>query len=181
MQSVVQVWNAGENAVLALPPWQALLVLVGGSLVVAWLVRVGGDTLIRRLTRRIDGDVDDAVFTTLHPAVYVSVVLVGAFVAVRTLGLAPDMTATLRAGTASVLLVVWAVTLTRLGRRVSRAMADHPSHTIDQGHPSHLPEHLVGARRRRDGLSVALAVADRRDAAAGLGGDHRDRRGVCRP
>lgn len=131
MQSVIQVWGNAEAAVLSLPPWQALLLIGGGSLAVAWLVQVGGDALIRRLTRRIDGDVDDVVFETLHPPMYVSVLLAGVFVGVRTLGLAPGMTATLRAATASVLLVLWAVTLTRLGRRVSQAASNTPA--LDKG------------------------------------------------
>jgi len=131
MQSVIQYWETGESAVLSLPPWQALLLLVGGSLVVAWLVRVGGDVVVRRVTRRIDGDVDDVVFETLHPPIYISVVLLGVFAAVRALGLAPGMTATLRAGVVSVLVVLWAVTLTRLGRRVSRAASD--TKAVDKG------------------------------------------------
>ncbi|WP_415380023.1 hypothetical protein [Halosimplex sp. TS25] len=64
---------------LALPRWQGVVVVVSTSLLSAWLIRVGGDVAIKRITRRIPGDVDAVIFRSVHPAVYVTVVLVGSY------------------------------------------------------------------------------------------------------
>lgn len=116
-----QLWTAAETAVLGLPSWAAVLVVLGGSIAAAWLVRVGGDVLIRRLTRRIDGDVDDAVFATLHPPLYVSVLIGGIYLAAALVWDLAALDYPVRAGTLSILVVLWAWTLTRLGRRVAAA------------------------------------------------------------
>jgi len=124
MQTVTAYWAAIEGWLLALPAWQAFPVVLVVSLAVAWVVQVGGDAVIRRLTVRIDGDVDDVILRTLHPPLYVTVVIVGSYVAVRTLGLAPRIDLPLRSGTLTVVALIWAVTLTRLGRRVSNAATE---------------------------------------------------------
>jgi len=124
MQSVVGYWREIEGALLALPPWQAFLVVIAVSLAAAWVIQVGGDVLVRRLTTRIDGDVDDVVLHTLHPPLYVTVVIVGAYLAVYTLDLAPSVDLPLRSGTLTVVALIWTLTLTRLGRRVSKAATE---------------------------------------------------------
>ncbi|WP_255150877.1 mechanosensitive ion channel family protein [Halorarius halobius] len=113
----------------ALPPWLALVVVLGGSLVVARIVQVGGDALIGRLTARIPGDVDDVALSTVHPALYASVLLAGAYYALEPLSLGvvtlpPAVDANLRASILTVGLLVWSYTLVRLGRRVSNAVTD---------------------------------------------------------
>jgi small-conductance mechanosensitive channel len=54
----------------------------------------------------------------------VTVVIVGSYVAVRTLELTPQVDLPLRSGALTVVAVIWAVTLTRLGRRVSKAATE---------------------------------------------------------
>jgi MscS family membrane protein len=105
--------------VVALPTWQGLLVVVGCSLLLAVLIQFGGDALIRRLTRRISSDVDAVIFRSVHPPLYVTVVLVGAFVAVKLLEVATDWTDLLRAGLLTLLVLMWMNALIRMGRRVS--------------------------------------------------------------
>jgi MscS family membrane protein len=116
-----------STVVASLPPWAALLLVLGGSLFVARLVQVGGDALVTRITDRIDGDVDDAVLGTLHPAVYVTVALAGAYYALGPLSLSVDavptnVTTHLERTVLSAGVLVWAFTLVRLGRRVSTAL-----------------------------------------------------------
>lgn len=113
------------TALAGLPPWAVLFAILGGSLVLARLVQVGGDVVIRRLTAKIPGDVDDVALATVHPAVYASILLAGAYYALGplSLGVVPLPTAvdaSLRATILSVGVLVWAFTLVRLGRRVSR-------------------------------------------------------------
>ncbi|RXK47411.1 mechanosensitive ion channel family protein [Halorientalis pallida] len=124
---LADLWTDAEAAVLGLPPWAAVLVILGGSLALAWLVRVGGDVVIRRLTRRIDGDVDDAVFSTLHPPLYVSVLIGGVYLAGAVVWDFTTFGYPVRSGTLSILVVLWAWTLTRLGRRVATAASDEVS------------------------------------------------------
>jgi small-conductance mechanosensitive channel len=100
------------------------VVILGGSLVLARVVQVGGDWAIKRLTKRIPGDVDDVALKTLHPALYASVLLAGAYYALEPLSLGvvalpPGIDNNLRASILSVGVVVWAFTLITLGRRVS--------------------------------------------------------------
>jgi small-conductance mechanosensitive channel len=130
MQSLETLSGSIEQELLALPTWQAFLLVVGASVAAAWVLQVGGDALIKRLTRRIDGDVDDVVFGTLHPPLYVSVVLGGVYVAVRLLDIAPDTAFSLKAGALSLLIVLWVWTLAKLGRRVSNAASS--SDALDQ-------------------------------------------------
>ncbi|MEA5388437.1 hypothetical protein VB779_16285 [Haloarculaceae archaeon H-GB11] len=50
-QFLVGIWET----VLALPRWQGFVLVVGASLLVAKVVQVGGDVLVRRVTTRIPG------------------------------------------------------------------------------------------------------------------------------
>jgi len=103
----------------ALPPWLAVLIVVGLSLVAARVIQVGGDVLIRRLTRRIPTDVDAAVLRSIHPALYVTVVLVGANLGVLLVTDAPEWTGPMEASTLTLIALVWAFQLARMGRRVA--------------------------------------------------------------
>ncbi|WP_459191170.1 mechanosensitive ion channel family protein [Halosimplex sp. J119] len=106
-------------AVVALPRWQGVLVVVGVSLLSARLIQVGGDLAIRRLTRQIPGDVDSIVFRSVHPALYVSVVIAGLYLGVRLLVDVPAWVDPSHAATMTLITVVWAVQLARMGRGVS--------------------------------------------------------------
>ncbi|MFB6165245.1 MAG: mechanosensitive ion channel family protein [Haloarculaceae archaeon] len=124
MNVAAQYWSAYAAFVAGRPAWQVFLAVLVGSLAVAWVVRVGGDAVIRRLTVRIEGDVDDVVLTTVHPPIYLTVVAGGAYLAVHALGLTSELDGLVRAGTLTALTVVWTWTLTKLGRAVSRAVTD---------------------------------------------------------
>jgi hypothetical protein len=156
-----------ERALAALPDWQALLVIVVLSLGIARLVQVGGDRLISRVTRRIDGEVDDIVLRGIHPAGYVTVVLVGAYLAREPIGLTGALDLQVTAAILSVLTVVWALTLVRVGRKVSRELDQRGGRPV--GGP-HLPERLVVRRPLGRRLSAPDLLEHRRDPAARLGG-----------
>lgn len=104
----------------SLPPWQAILVTVVASLLAARVVQVGGDWLVHRVTRRIDGEYDDIVLTNLHPALYVTVIVVGFYLATVPLDLFPEFNY-IQATALSILTVLWAVTLVRIGGKISDA------------------------------------------------------------
>ncbi|WP_276246344.1 mechanosensitive ion channel family protein [Haladaptatus sp. YSMS36] len=120
MPTVTEYWMLLREVLLTVPPWQGVLLTVALSLVVAKLVELGGKVAIPRLTRSIEGEVDDVIFRTIHAPLYVTVVLVGAYIATIPLGFGPETDAPLLAGTLSVITVLWAFTLTRLGRKVSK-------------------------------------------------------------
>jgi small-conductance mechanosensitive channel len=128
-----------ETTLTGLPPLVALVLILGGSVVLARLVQVGGDWAIKRLTKRIPGDVDDVALKTVHPALYASVLLAGAYYALEPLSLGvvelpPGIDNNLRASIISVGVLVWAYTLVRLGRRVSNAVT-----SADDGDGSVVP------------------------------------------
>ncbi len=107
------------DAILALPAWQGFLVVVGCSLLVAVLIQVGGDLVIRRLTTRIPGDIDAIILHSLHPPLYVTVVLVGGLLGLEMLAVFEELLPELRAALLSLLALLWVFVLTRMGRRVS--------------------------------------------------------------
>ncbi|MFC6974548.1 hypothetical protein ACFQL1_07415 [Halomicroarcula sp. GCM10025709] len=107
-----------------LPAWQGIAVIFVGFLALAALVHTLGDRFVRQVTTRIDGDVDDIVLRSLHTALYVSLGLVGAYVATDFYDISPGIAVPLEAGTLSAIILVWMVTLIHLGRRVSTAVPD---------------------------------------------------------
>jgi small-conductance mechanosensitive channel len=114
-----QLWGDLVASLQELPEWQALLVVVVGSVLVAVVIHVGGDVFIRRFTRRIDAEIDDIVLGRLHPPLYVSAILVGAYLARDALALDERLAFGVEAVVLSLLTVVWAYALTRIGREVS--------------------------------------------------------------
>jgi hypothetical protein len=147
-----EVWEV----LRALPTWQGFVVVVGCSPVLAVLVRVGGDALIRRLTRTIPGDVDKIIFRSVHPPLYVTVVLAGVFVAVRLLEVATDWTDLLEAGR---------------GRGLRRGRRTRKLTPVDE-RCSRRPSNRQGVRRARP------SVDDDRRRAGDRAGGRRDRAAV---
>jgi len=108
----------------ALPDWQAFLVLVGGSVVAAAAIQVGGDLLVGRLTARIPGDVDDIVFGYVHLAVWVTVLLWGPYLGMAQLGALDGLTEPLGAVALTGVTLIWAYAAMRIGPRVFEAVTD---------------------------------------------------------
>jgi len=92
--------------------------------VVAALVHLGGDVLVGRFTRHIPGAVDDVVLGRLHPAIWLSVLLLGASLGARQFDLSAGVADLVGAVTLSLVGIVWAVTAVRLGRDVSEAVTE---------------------------------------------------------
>ena len=107
-----------------LAAWQGFVVLILAGLVVGVFVRVVGDRFIKRVTARIDGEVDDIVLRGIHSATYVTLSIAGVYVGTQVYDIAPGVSVPLEAGTLSVIIVVWMVTLMRIGRRASTAAID---------------------------------------------------------
>ncbi|ELZ29676.1 mechanosensitive ion channel MscS [Halosimplex carlsbadense 2-9-1] len=106
----------------ALPRWQSVVLVVGASLLAARLIQVGGDAAIRRLTRTIPGDVDRVVLRSVHPALYASVLAAGGYLGTRLLTTDPAWIEPATATAQTVVTVVWAVQLARMGRGVSQEL-----------------------------------------------------------
>jgi len=115
LQLLAEFWATLQ----ALPPWQSVLLVISGSLVSALLIRVGGDVAIKRVTRRIPGDVDAVIFRSVHPAMYVTVLLVGTYLCIPLLVDVPAWIDPSRAGMLTLVTLVWAIQLARMGRGVS--------------------------------------------------------------
>ena len=120
-------WNALADAwaaLLGLPTWQGVLVVVGCSLLLAKAIEVGGDAAIRRVTRRIPGDVDRVIFRTLHPPLYITVAAVGTVAALTLYDVFPAWNTRLENGLLTLLTLLWMYSLTRMGRRASETATE---------------------------------------------------------
>lgn len=106
----------------SLPTWQAVAVVATGTVLAALLVQVGGDRLLRRLTRRIPGEVDDAILGRVHPAIWLTVGIAGIAVGLAQVEALASQMGTVRAVTVTLLAFVWALTLARIGRDVTEAV-----------------------------------------------------------
>jgi small-conductance mechanosensitive channel len=118
----IPVWNEFVRLVASLPQWHALTLIAVVSVTVAGTIQAVGDPLIRRITPRIEGQIDDIVLRTLHPPLYLSALLVGFYLARQPLQLNTTLDAQVRATVLTVLIVLWGVTLIRLGRKVSNEL-----------------------------------------------------------
>ena len=112
------------EALAALPVWQGFAVLVASGLVLAALVNVLGDRYMRRVTDRIDGEVDDIVLRAVHTGLYLTLSVGGLYAGTQVYEVSPDVAVPLEAGTLSVVIVVWMLLLIRVGRKVSGAVPD---------------------------------------------------------
>ncbi len=123
-QSVGDAVSASAAWLAALPDWQAFLVLVGGSVLAAVGLQVGGDLLVRRLTARIPGDVDDTVFGNVHLGVWVTVLLWGPYLGMARLGALDGLTGPLGAAALTGVVLMWAYVLIRIGPPIFQAVTD---------------------------------------------------------
>jgi len=120
----MQLGSGVVDLLSGLPAWQGFLVLVGSGVVLALVIRVLGDRLLRQITPHIEGDVDDIVFRGIHTAVYVTVGLGGAYAGAQIYDIRPAIAVSLEAGTLSLVVIVWMVTLLRIGRQASALATD---------------------------------------------------------
>lgn len=119
---IEQPWTSVVSSLQALPEWQAFAIIVIAAVFVAGLIQVGGDRLIKRATARIKGDIDDIIFTSIHPPLYVSAILLGALLARDVLSLGENVAFAIEATVLSILVVVWGIALIRIGRRLSNEL-----------------------------------------------------------
>jgi small-conductance mechanosensitive channel len=120
----MQLGGIGD-ALATLPAWQGFFLLVVTGLALAVAVRGIGDRYLKRLTRRIDGEVDEIVLGGIHTALYVTLAVAGAYVGTQVYDISPGLAVPLEAGTLSVVIAVWAMTLLRVGRKVSATVTDN--------------------------------------------------------
>lgn len=114
-----QSWANLVSTLQALPGWQAFLIIVLASVIAAAIIQIGGDRLIKRITARIEGDIDDIIFHSIHPPLYISAILLGALLARDVLSLGQSLEFTIEATVLSALTIVWAATLINIGRKLS--------------------------------------------------------------
>jgi len=114
----IVAWLAG------LPSWQGFGLLVVTGVVLAVAVRELGDRYLKRLTSRIDGDVDEIVLGGVHTALYITLAVAGAYAGTQVYDISPGIAVPLESGTLSIVIVVWMVTLLRVGRRASAVVTD---------------------------------------------------------
>ena len=115
---------AAAEWLAALPDWQAVLVLVLGAVVLSALLQVGGDRLLRRLTARIPGKVDDVVLGYVHLGIWVTVLVGGVSLGFDRIGFLDGYAAPVRAGALTVIALTWGYAFLRIGPPVLTGITD---------------------------------------------------------
>ncbi len=109
-----------------LPFWIQIPLILLSALLGAKLIEVGGYYVLHRSKRLAKGRYDRLIVEELQLPLYVTVLLAGVYVSTR---IVPDLTLGFYVATAaiSVILVVWARAVTRLGNRVIGLTNDSPT------------------------------------------------------
>lgn len=111
--------NGVVEWVYSLPPLQAFLLIALVALVASKVVEYVGVEVVRRLVKRTGSKYDDVVFDELHTPVYVSIAVLGLYIATQPLEI--DLADYYLRGLAFTLVAAfWARAFVRIGRRVSR-------------------------------------------------------------
>lgn len=108
-----------------LPTWQGIIVILGVSLLVAFVLQRAGDRAIAKITAVIPGEVDDIVLQGIHPALYLSVMIAGIFGGVVFYDISPRWRFAAKAAAISLITIVWAISLSRIGREVSDELTEN--------------------------------------------------------
>lgn len=124
LQTLPETIDAVSAWITALPDWQAFLLFVGGAILTASIVQVGGDVLLQRLTDRIPGDVDDIVFGYIHLGLWVTILVGGIPLGLDRLGQLGGFAAVVRAGSLSGIVLTWTYTLIRIGPPLLTAITE---------------------------------------------------------
>jgi small-conductance mechanosensitive channel len=115
-----QVWDfMNESKVLG------ALIIVAAFCIVAWLVDLIMDRLLRALTRKSKFHLDDAILDILHRPVWISIVLVGALTGVRWISPRPPFIFVFVTVLKSVLVLIWARAINRVLRRIADDWVSH--------------------------------------------------------
>ncbi len=101
------------------------LIIVAAFCIVAWLVDLIMDRLLRALTRKSKFHLDDAILDILHRPVWISIVLVGALTGVRWISPRPPFSFIFVAVLKSVLVLIWARAINRVLLRIADDWVSH--------------------------------------------------------
>jgi small-conductance mechanosensitive channel len=125
MQSLGEQLATAITGSTTLPDWQVALLTVGVSLAVAAVVHVGGDIVVKRVTTRIPGEVDDILLARAHTAIWSSIGLAGLYLGALQLSSVPAgvLDAT-NATTLTAITLIWAWTLIRASGEVLDAVTE---------------------------------------------------------
>jgi small-conductance mechanosensitive channel len=114
MQALADRLSALSAEVAALPDWQAFLAVLGLAVLAAAAIHVLGDIVLKRLTTRIPGEVDDIILLNAHTAIWASVGLAGLYLATEQVSSVPESWLTTTNGvTLSAIVLIWAWTAVR--------------------------------------------------------------------
>lgn len=124
LQSIHDFVGAINEWIIALPDYQAFLLFVGGAIITSILVQIGGDIVLRRLTRRIPGDVDDIFFGYVHLSLWVTILIGGIALGLERLDQLGQATYFVHSLSLSIIVLTWTYALIRIGPPVLTAVTE---------------------------------------------------------
>jgi small-conductance mechanosensitive channel len=101
------------------------LIIVAAFGIVAWLVDLIMDRILRALTRKSKFHLDDAILDILHRPVWVGIVLLGALTGVRWVSPRPPFNFIFIALLKSLLVLIWALAINRVLLRIADDWIHH--------------------------------------------------------
>ena len=99
-------------------PWKQSLLIFGGSIVLAFLSDLIFTRVLRRLASKTKTDVDDRILEGLHKPIFVSVVLIGIYVAIERLDLHSAFEKAFARVLMTMAILIWAGVLIRVSALV---------------------------------------------------------------
>lgn len=104
-------------------PWMRALVLLGSAIAIGWIARVILTTVIARLTQRTGTDLDDKVLKIIARPIFLTFVLIGAYLGGRALFTDPDSELFVLRLTQTIALVIWVGAMFRVCRPLLDSLA----------------------------------------------------------
>ena len=106
-------------------PWKQSLLVLGGSIIAAFLTDLIFSRVLRRLASKTKTDIDDRILEGLHKPIFFSVVLIGIYVAIQRLEIQNVYEKVFGRVLMTVAILIWAGVLIKVSGLVLEVLSRH--------------------------------------------------------
>lgn len=131
MRSPVQLYESLLLWIAEVPSWQAVVVILLGTFVLAKVLAVAVDFLAPKITTQTQSRIDDILVERSPMALYTTVLIAGVYLSVVAVAVPDRVQVVLENVLVTLLVIVWSVVVIRVGREVSELGKDRQN--VDNG------------------------------------------------